>query len=220
MHTSAGNIAATLGALGGNLVDLIHIDDPILGEFHIPVRLFDQIPNEVVHIMPNISGFGKFGGIGFDKRNPNQFGHIAHQVSLPHAGWAKKKDIGLEILRGFRLGIIETAADMVVVITNRHRKHTLGLLLLDYETVEVVPNLLGFAVKATDGIEGVPFGRHRIFGRFFILFIPLFLRIGRLVHGLHEGSKCDLNIFIFEQITQLFLDFLHGVFVVFLGHDL
>jgi hypothetical protein len=42
---------------------------------------------------------------------------------------------------------------MVVMITNRNGKNPLGLLLLDYEPVEVVPDFLGPPVKTFYGIE-------------------------------------------------------------------
>ena len=86
MYPPTGNITPAPGTFGSDLVDLIDIDDTVLSEFDITIRLFDKIAHEIVDVVANISGLRKFGGVCLDERHTDQLGHIAHQISLSHPG--------------------------------------------------------------------------------------------------------------------------------------
>ena len=73
LDTGSGNVGADQVVAGGDFVDFIDIDDSILGQFDIPVGLFDQVPNQILHIAADVSRLAELGGIPFDERERRFF---------------------------------------------------------------------------------------------------------------------------------------------------
>jgi len=71
---------------GGDLIDLVDVDDSVLREVWIVVRCLVEITDQILDVIADIAGFRKFGRVGFDKRNTNQFRDRPHQVGFADTG--------------------------------------------------------------------------------------------------------------------------------------
>ena len=103
------------------VVDLIDIDDPVLGEFGVPMGGFDQVADKVFHIASDVARLGEFRRVRFYKWHADQAGDAPHEVGFSDAGRSQEQNIlfgvvGLPQLRTFQAG-----AHMIVVVANRHR---------------------------------------------------------------------------------------------------
>ena len=63
----AGN-GEVLG-LAGNLVDLIDIDDAHLSALNVAIGSIDELEQDVLHVLANVTSLGKRGGVGDGKRH-------------------------------------------------------------------------------------------------------------------------------------------------------
>ncbi len=74
LHTLAGNIAGDRGVLVffGDLIDLVDIDDALLGFLHVAIGGLQQFQNNVFDVFANVAGFGERGGINDRER------HVEH----------------------------------------------------------------------------------------------------------------------------------------------
>ncbi len=127
-----------------DLVDLIDVNDSVLGQFYVAISLLDQIADQVVDIAANISRFREFGGVGLNERNANQFGDIAHQIGLPDSGGPQENDILLGVVPFPQVRILQAFAHMVEVVANGHGDDFFCFPLLYDESVQVIADLPRF----------------------------------------------------------------------------
>ena len=80
--------------LAGDLVDLVDVDDAVLGAGHIAGRL-DQAQQDVLDILTDIPGLGERGGVGDRERHIEQVGERLGQQRLAAAGRADEQDVAL-----------------------------------------------------------------------------------------------------------------------------
>ena len=66
LHTLAGDVPGngSVLALPGDLVDLVHVDNAVLGPLHVKVRRLEQAQEDVLHIVAHIARLGKGCGVG------------------------------------------------------------------------------------------------------------------------------------------------------------
>ncbi len=66
LHPFAGYVTGDgwIISLAGNLVDLIDVDDAGLGLFHIVIAFLQQLLDDALHILTDVTGLGQCGGIG------------------------------------------------------------------------------------------------------------------------------------------------------------
>ena len=145
LYALAAHVAAAvlLGG-GGDLVNFVDVNDPILGAFDIAVGLPHEVADEILDIAADVAGLGKLGGIGLDERHTDQLGDAANEVRFPDAGWPHQHDVLLGVVALFFP--VERLAHGVVVVAQRHAQHLLGFVLLDDIAVEMgfyVPWLVG-----------------------------------------------------------------------------
>ena len=47
-------------AAAGNFINLVNVDNPMLGQLNIAISLSDQVPDQIFHIATYIAGFTEF----------------------------------------------------------------------------------------------------------------------------------------------------------------
>ena len=139
LNTGTGNVMSNEICTGGNFVDLIDVNDTILGPLDVVVCFAHQVPHKVFHIAPDIAGFAEFCGITFDKRDTDLLGDQFDHVSLAHAGRPDHEDVILDLTNhsffvvAGRFGVfdaIEMGADL-------GGQDCLGLILLDDVLIKI-----------------------------------------------------------------------------------
>ena len=154
LHAAAGHIALHRAvALPCDFVDFVDIDDSVFGQFRVAVGDFNQIADDILHIVTDIACFGKLCRIGFYERDTDQFGDASHQIRLADACRPKHHNVVFRkiMLRQFRL--FQTTADMVVMVANRHGKHFFRFILTDDKAIQIILYLLRFEGEITDFLQ-------------------------------------------------------------------
>ena len=108
---------------GGDLVDLIDVNNAILRNFDVPVRFLHESANEILDISSDVPGFTEFRRISFDKRNTDQVGDMLDQVGLSNPGRSKQQNVSLAVFDSsgsFRVFFFEpvNAIDVVVMVAD------------------------------------------------------------------------------------------------------
>ena len=112
----------------GNLVDLVDIDDAALGPVDIVVGGLQQLQDDVLDILADIAGLGEGGGIGHGEGNVEDARQGLRQQRLAAAGRPDQQDVRLGELHVIvLLGVVQP----LVMVVDRHRQHTLGVILPD-----------------------------------------------------------------------------------------
>ena len=146
--------------------------------------------------MPDVARFTKLRGIGLDERYTNETGDAAQQVRLTHARGTKQQDVVLGILAFLQFRFLDTAADVVVMVTDRHGEDLLRLALLNHKPVQIIAHIARLEVKLADALKRIHrllvivFGHGR-FGR---------RRLRRLLR--HHERKVGFA----EHLAQLFFN--------------
>ncbi len=118
-----------------NLVDLINVDDPILGLADITIGPTNQLTHQVLNIATHIARFRKLGGIALDEGHPDQFGNRPNEVGFPHAGGTQKNHILFGVTR--KILPLLRHSDVVIVVTKRNAEHLLRFVLPDDISVQI-----------------------------------------------------------------------------------
>ncbi len=150
-HVPSGRIGG-----GGNLVDLIDVDDPVLRARHIAPGQAHEIAHHVLDIRAHVARLGELGRVGFDERDPDQVGGFADQKRLADARGSNEDDVLLGVIRGFLA--IERQPHVVVVVAKGHAEHFLGFVLSDHKSIEVIFDVLGFVIETKRLEVGLGFG--------------------------------------------------------------
>ena len=127
LHALAGYVPGDgcILALAGDLVDLIDVNNPLLGPLHIEVRRLQQLQDHILHILAYITGLGQGGGVG------NGEGHIQHlchglgKQSLAAAGGTDQQDVAFLQLHILLCGV----ENPLVVVIYSHRQNLFCLVL-------------------------------------------------------------------------------------------
>ena len=150
LHSCSGDVRTDKILTGGNLVDLINIDNAILCQLYVIIRFVHQIADQVFHVTTNISCFAELGGITFDEGNPELIGNELHHVGLSHPCGANHDYVVFyPAHHGGILGFFVPKLVLypVKVGTNLGSKYCLGLILLDDILVQVGFQFFGFHLE-------------------------------------------------------------------------
>src|SRR5260370_20750961 len=116
-----------------NLVDLIDVDDSLLGTFHIAVGSLQQFENDVLNIFTHVSCFCKRSGIDDGERHAKHARQSLSQQCLSSTGGTDKQDVGLLNLH---VGATATKFNSFVVLVDGHGKTLLVFILPTYILIE------------------------------------------------------------------------------------
>ena len=139
---------ARVVGLAGDLVDLVDIDDAVLGFLDFVIAVLQQLLNDVLDIFTDITCFGQRGGIGDHEGHIEHAGERLGEQRFAAAGGANQQDIALGKLDFFFLALM---AKTLVVVVDRDRKNLLGNVLTDDVLVENGADLVG---RRQAGLEG------------------------------------------------------------------
>ena len=136
LYALAGHIAGDgrIIGLARNLVDLVDVDNAHLGLLNIVIAFLQQLLDDVLDILPDITRFRQRGGIGDGERHVEQAGQGFGEQRLTGARGADQQDVALA-----QLHIVSAAAivtQTLVVVVHRDGQHLFGALLADDVFVE------------------------------------------------------------------------------------
>src|SRR6266542_203859 len=120
-------------ALASDLVDLVDVDDPGLGLLDVVVGRLDQLEQDVLDVLTDVSSLGEGGGVGNGKGNVQHAGQGLSQQRLAAPRWAEQNDVGLLQLD---LVVLRAHLDPLVVVVHGYGQDLLGLLLADDVVVQ------------------------------------------------------------------------------------
>ena len=137
LHAFAGNIAGDgrVLILASDLVHFVDVDDAGLGASHIAVGGLQQLEDDVLDVLADVTGFGQGGGVHDGEGNIEHAGQGLGQQGLAGSGGADQHDVRLGQFDAVA-GALAIHVDALVVVVNRHRQLLLGLLLADHVLVE------------------------------------------------------------------------------------
>ena len=69
LHPTAADVAPDQISGRRNLVDLVDVNDPELGEVHIAVGFVHQLAHEIFHVAANVPGLAELGRVRFHERH-------------------------------------------------------------------------------------------------------------------------------------------------------
>ena len=161
LHALAGDIARDrrIGALARELVDLVDVDDPLLGPGDVEVGGLDQPQEDVLDVLADIPGLGQRGGVDDGERHVEDAGHRLREQRLAGARRSDEEDVALLDLDVLRGGV---GPDALVVVVDGHAQHALGAVLADDVLVQARVDLLGG--EPVRGGHRLGRGRRALFG--------------------------------------------------------
>ena len=197
LNTLARDIAGNgeVLSLAGNLVDLIDIDDAHLSALNVAIGSIDELEQDVLHVLANVTSLGERGGIGDGKRHLEDARERLGQQRLAGTGGTEQQDIGLGELHLVHI-VVELRAHAVV--KGRHRGAA-----LDHAAIVVVHG-------NRHGALGVLL-THNIGRKLVIDFVrrrhvrddlAVVLELKALGLGVHGGLGCSLAVVV-EEARQL-----------------
>src|SRR5262249_41877168 len=142
LHALARDVAGDRGVVGlaADLVDLVDIDDAALGALDVIVGGLQQLEDDVLDILADITGFGERGRISHGEGHIEDARQRLRQQGLARTGWTDQQDVRLRELDVVVLGLV---VEPLVMIVHRHREHLLGVILTDHVIVENLAYLFG-----------------------------------------------------------------------------
>ena len=135
--------------LAADLVDLVDVDDALLGAGHVAVGGLQKLENDVLDILAHVAGLSERGGVDDGEGHVEHLGQGVGQQSLAGAGGADQQDVGLGELN--LAGARAIHLDALVVVVNRDGELLLGLVLADHVIVEEALDLSGLGEMAGGG---------------------------------------------------------------------
>ena len=131
--------------LAGNLVDFVDIDNPVLGFFNFVVAILQQLLNDVLDVLTDITGFGERRRVGNHKGNIEHSCQRLGQQGLSRTRWPDQQDVAL---RKLDIILFDRASPTLVtqafvVVINRDCEGAFGPNLSNHILVEDRKNLVG-----------------------------------------------------------------------------
>ena len=144
LNALARNVAGDGEVLGlaGDLVDLVHVDNANLCALNVAIGGVDELEQDVLHVLANVTGLSKRGGIGDGKRHLEDARKRLGEQGLAGTSGTEQQDVGLgelhlihiivelrvqAVVKGRKRSATLNHAAVVVVHGNRHG--ALGVLL-------------------------------------------------------------------------------------------
>src|SRR5581483_5656959 len=82
-------------ALARDLVDLVDVDDALLGALDVVVGGLDELEQDVLDVLTDVAGLGEAGRVGHRERNVENLRQRLREVGLAAAGGADEQDVAL-----------------------------------------------------------------------------------------------------------------------------
>ncbi len=97
LHAFARDVAGDRDVLGGlaDLVDLVDVDDPALGQGDVEIGLADELQDQVLDVLADVAGLGQRGGVADGERDVEPARQGLRQRRLAAAGRADQEDVAL-----------------------------------------------------------------------------------------------------------------------------
>ena len=129
LHAFAGDIARDGGVLvlAADLVDLVDVDDPLLGASDVAVGGLEKLENDVLDVLADVACLSERGGVDNGEGNVEHLGQRVSEKSLAGAGGTDEKDVGLGQLNFVVAGLVHL--DPLVVVVDCDSQLLLGLVL-------------------------------------------------------------------------------------------
>src|SRR3990172_5873744 len=130
--------------LARDLVDLVDVDDPLLGLLHIVVGRLEKAQDDVLDVLPDVPGLGERGRVRDRERDVQDAGQGLGQKGLPAPRGTQQEDVRL-----LELDPVDGAGlDPLVVVVHRDGQDLLGPLLADHVFVEDLLDFRGLREPA------------------------------------------------------------------------
>ncbi len=136
LHAFAGHITGDRWVLGlaGDLVDLVDVDDPGLGLLDVEIGSLDQLQENVLDVLADVTGLGQRGRVRNGERNVEHACQRLGQEGLAATRRAQEQDVRLRKLDILTMGRSEL--NTLVVVVHGDREDLLGMVLADDVVVE------------------------------------------------------------------------------------
>ena len=142
LHALTGDVAGDrrVLALAGDLVDLVDVDDAGFGALDVVVGGLDQLEQNVLDVLADVSGFRQCGGVGDREWDIEHLGQRLREIGLAAAGGSKHQDVGLGQLDGLgaRIAHLLLRLNALVVVVNGDSQRALSGVLTDYIALEEI----------------------------------------------------------------------------------
>src|SRR3954447_8581196 len=180
LHAFTGDVTRDrrVLALAGDLVDLVDVDDAGLGLLDVVVSGLDQLEQDVLDVLADITGLGERCRVRDREGDVEHLREGLRQQRLAAAGRAEQHDVGL--LQLDRVLVAGAGLDPLVVVVDGDRQRLLRVVLPDHIAVEELVDLfrLGQLVELDVGAFGQ------------LLFDDLVAQVDALVADVDAGA-CD-----------------------------
>ena len=119
--------------LPADLVDLVDVDDPVLGPFHVVIGRLQQLEHHILDVLADIAGLREGRRVGDRKRDFQDPRQRLAEEGFPRAGRPDQDHIAL-----LKLHIADPGASLnaAVMIVHGHGEDFFGLLLSDHVVVQ------------------------------------------------------------------------------------
>ena len=161
LNALAGHVARDGEVLGlaGDLVDLVDVDDADLRARDVEIRCGDQLQQDVLHVLADISRLGERRRVGDGEGNAQRARERLGEKRLAGARGAQKHDVALRELNVAFLGL-RLHADALVVVVHGDGQGALCVFLPHHVLGELGVELVRRGQIAQDlgGIRSLVFG--------------------------------------------------------------
>ncbi len=142
LNALARNVAGDRRVVGlaGDLVDFVDVDDAALGALDIVVGSLQQLQDDVLDVLTDITGFRQRRRVGHREGNVDDAGERLGKIGLAAAGRADQHDVRL---RQFDFAVLGGMREALVMVVNGNRQDLLRLALADDVFVENLDDVLG-----------------------------------------------------------------------------
>ncbi len=143
-------------AFARHLVDLVDVDDALLGPLDVVVGGLDQLEEDVLDILADVAGLGEGGGVGDGDRDVQLAGEGLDQEGLARTGGADHQDVRFGEFDVVVPGL--AGAHPLVVVVHSDGEGLLGRLLAYHVLVQIGADLDGLGeLGETDLLRGRQF---------------------------------------------------------------
>ena len=131
LYSLARHIARDRGVFifPANLVDLIDVDDSLLGTFDVAISSLEEFENDVLNVFSNVPGLRKCCRIDDSEGNTQHTRERLREECLTGAGRTDKKDI---CFLNFDVRTSATEFDPLIVLIHGDGQALLGFVLTDH----------------------------------------------------------------------------------------
>ena len=140
LYTLAGDIPCNrdIFTLLRNLIDLVNIDDAVLGALDIIIRRLNQLQQNVLHVLADIAGLCQCRRIRDCKRHVDDLRQCLRQIGLAGACRSDHNDIAL-----LQLHLVEILrrGNTLIVVIHCYRQYLLCLVLSNHILIQKVLDL-------------------------------------------------------------------------------